>query len=185
VTQTAAPPRRKSFLPIVGGIAAVIAAAVVVPMVMKGNGKQTATNPPASVSSPPADTSKAGGGPPANGTQQQATSPDPSGGSAPPASNAGRSQSGGVTIAQELARVEQDAQNATPTNRAGLLGRLDALDRRTSAREDSINVVLVRYKVYLNSGDEGEACASLKKVKDRAVGTSLESKVNDRLEACP
>jgi hypothetical protein len=59
---------------------------------------------------------------------------------------------------------------------------MDRLEPRLHMRNDSIRVALVRYDAYLTLGDDGQACASLAKVKDRAAGTSLKTKVDNKFE---
>jgi serine/threonine-protein kinase len=191
VTHTAAPPKRTGMIVTVGGIAAVIvAAAVVVPKVMNGGSKQTPTNPAASITNPATDTtskgqSGAGVIPPTNVSQQQAGAPAGGDARSSTGSNGanGSTPTGGApTIDQELTTAQNEASGDSKPAARALLERMDRLEPRLRAGTDSIRVALVRYDAYLTLGDEGQACAALSKMKDRAAGTSLKTKVDNKLE---
>jgi hypothetical protein len=165
-----------------GFVVLVVAAVLVVPGVMKGGAKQGAGS--GIVTGQVADSSKKID---SVGLTGSANVRPPAGADsatkfAKPSSSV---PSGGrVDVDQELRSAEQDAAKDESAVARTLLDRMDRLEPRLRVANDSIRVALVRYSAYLTLQSAPSACAALAKVKDRAVGTSFENRVNGKLEAC-
>jgi serine/threonine-protein kinase len=161
VTSSSKQPSRVSML---GGIAAVV--------VLGGLGYAMTRGRTADPSTPPT-----------NADRMSRSVPSPSTDSAPTATtNAAKVTS--VDVDKLLDSLEERAKTDKPAAR-DVLRRLSALTPTLIASGDSVHAALARFDAMLTLEDAAGACRSLAGVRVRAAGTSYQSRVDGKLEACP
>ncbi|MFI5230759.1 MAG: serine/threonine protein kinase, partial [Gemmatimonadales bacterium] len=158
ITSSSKQPSRVSML---GGIAAVV--------VLAGLGYAMTRGRTADPSTPPT-----------NADPMSRSVPQPSTVAALPST--AKAASGDVD--KLLDSLEDRAKTDKPAARE-VLRRLSALTPTLIASGDSVHAELARFDAMLTLEDAAAACRSLAAVRDRAAGTSYQSRVNGKLEACP
>jgi serine/threonine protein kinase len=172
-TLPATPPKRKILVPVVGSIAVllVVSAALYKPILNMNKKVATADTTHSVTSNPPPQTK------PDSAAPKDSVTRRPEEFSKGPASNS-------VDIGKELTNAEAEAKRDDTTSARSAIGRIGKIESRLESAGDVVRSGLVKYDAYLTLGDATKACAALNHVKDRAPGTSYQSKVDARLGAC-
>ena len=182
VPVTPPPNRRRVLAPVAVGIAVllVVSAALYEPIL--GRKKQPlaadTSSPPSAPASPAAKTTFA-------------RSPETSQVAAPARGQPGRSSSSAPTsqtptinIGKELSNAEAEAKRDDDESARSALRRIETIEPRLVAGNDILRAGMAKAEAWLTLKDAAKACAALSSVKDRAVGTPFQSKVDDLLLGC-
>jgi len=184
VTQTAAPPRRRSIVPILGGIAAVaVGLAVAVPIIKNLNSAKADTS---QVGKDAAVTPKTNGPSTNPGT---GASPDTA--KVPEANPSGGAKKGGSSPTEQTRKPP-----TTAAEKAAFFDRLDNLANNKSTAEqafselanftaigpeDEVRAALVKFTANLTLLHDADACSALKTVQSIAANTTKSRLVAQKL----
>jgi hypothetical protein len=89
-----------------------------------------------------------------------------------------------IDIGKELINAEREANGDDERAARSALARIDAIENRLVVATDVVRAGMARHKAWLTLKDAKKACDALSNVKDRASGTTFESKVDALLLAC-
>jgi hypothetical protein len=89
-----------------------------------------------------------------------------------------------IDIGKELSNAEAEAKRDDEESARSALRRIETIETRLVAGNDILRAGMAKAEAWLTLNDKQKACAALSSVKDRAVGTPFQSKVDDLLLGC-